>query len=86
MNAFYDLLESRHKSSFKVDYPYYGLFGSAEVTRINVQDEDVFQCKLRNGKTIVLKKVNKKWLDTFQNEETPLSNIIGTSIEEHLKK
>jgi hypothetical protein len=85
MNAFISLLESKQKSHFRVDYPYYGLFGTAEVTKMS-NDEGLYECKLRNGKTVVLKKIHQKWVDTLLNDETPLSHVIGVSIDDFLKK
>ncbi len=84
MSAFYNL-ERTKKSSFKVDYPYYGLFVTSEVTLVNAGGDCFYECKLRNGKIVILKKVHQKWLDTFISEETALSNIIGSSIDDYLK-
>ena len=79
--------DTSNKDQFKIDYPYYGLFGSALITPLQEADEVVYQCKLLNGTTVVLKKLfqTKKWIDAVQNAETPLSAIIGLSIEDFLK-
>lgn len=72
---------------FKIDYPYYGLFGSAVITPVHSADDVVYRCKLLNGTTIFLKKLlqTKKWIDAALNAETPLSTIIGLSIDDFLK-
>jgi hypothetical protein len=76
-----------NKDQFKIEYPYYGLFGSALITPINEADEIIYRCRLLNGTTIFIKKLfqTKKWIDTGLNTETPLSNIIGLSIDDFLK-
>ena len=87
MHSFFKLLDTKPKDQFRIDYPYYGLFGTADVTMLNgASEEKVYQCKLRNGKTVLLKKVHQKWIDTTSEEETPLSHVIGNSIDEFLKK
>ena len=74
------------EGQFKIDYPYYGLFGSATITPIYEESETVYKCKLLNGTTIFLKKLFKtKWVDAALNAETPLSKIIGLSIDDFLK-
>jgi len=72
---------------FKIDYPYYGLFGSALITPMNEAGEIVYRCRLLNGTTILLKKLfqSKKWIDLGLNVETPLSKIIGPTIDDFLK-
>ena len=79
--------EFRSKGQFKIDYPYYGLFGSADITLEGNEIEVVFKCKLLNGSIIFLKKLlqPKKWIDASLNRETPLSAVIGTSIDDFLK-
>jgi hypothetical protein len=79
--------EPRSRNHFKIDYPYYGLFGSADITPISAEDEVVYKCKLLNGSIIFLKKLlqPKKWVDANLNAETPLSVIIGTYIDDFLK-
>ena len=80
--------ESRNRNQFNIDYPYYGLFGSAQITPIEMSDECLYQCRLLNGNVICIKKQAqaKKWIDTELNQETPLSAVIGRSIEDFLKK
>lgn len=73
------------EDQFKIDYPYYGLFGSAEITLMHDEEEVLYRCKLLNGSTIFLKKSSKKWIDTGLNAETPLSAVIGLSIDDFLK-
>jgi len=74
------------KDQFKIDYPYYGLFGSALVTPLDQEGEVVYRCELLNGNTIYLKKFqSKKWIDTGLNLETPLAAVIGISIDDFLK-
>jgi hypothetical protein len=86
MHSFFKLLDSKPKDQFKVDYPYYGLFGTAEVTMENTEEVRVYKCRLRNGETVVLQKVHQKWIDTILQTETPLSHVIGNSIDDFLKK
>jgi hypothetical protein len=76
-----------NKDQFKIDYPYYGLFGSALITPVNDGDGMLYRCRLLNGTTIFIKKLfqTKKWIDTGLNAETPLSKIIGLSIDDFLK-
>jgi hypothetical protein len=76
-----------NKDQFKIDYPYYGLFGSALITPVNEEDDMLYRCRLLNGTTIFIKKLfqTKKWIDTGLNAETPLSKIIGLSIDDFLK-
>jgi hypothetical protein len=75
------------KDQFKIDYPYYGLFGSAEITPIQNEEEVLYRCRLLNGTTIFLKKLfqTKKWIDAGLNAETPLSETIGIYIDDFLK-
>lgn len=81
------LNEPATKNHFKVDYPYYGLFGSADITTISNNDEVVYRCRLLNGSIIFVKKLfqSRKWIDANLNLETPLSSIIGVSIDDFLK-
>jgi hypothetical protein len=75
------------EDQFKIDYPYYGLFGSAIITPVYEEDEPTYRCRLLNGSTILLKKLfqTKKWIDAALNAETPLAAILGISIEDFLK-
>ncbi|MGZ5191374.1 MAG: hypothetical protein ACXWCZ_10165 [Flavisolibacter sp.] len=80
--------ESRNqRSHFKIDYPYYGLFGSADITPISGENDVVYKCELLNGSIIFLKKLiqPKKWVDANLNSETPLSVVIGRYIDDFLK-
>ena len=72
---------------FKIDYPYYGLFGSADITPILLEQELVFRCQLLNGEVLFLKKQaqERRWIDASSNCPTPLSNIIGSSIDDFLQ-
>ncbi len=79
--------ETRNKNQFRIDYPYYGLFGSAQITTITQEAEVLYRCQLLNGTIIFLKKLTqaRKWIDANLNMETPLSIVIGTSIDDFLK-
>ena len=81
------ITDVRQDNQFKVDYPYYGLFGSADVTALKTNSEVLFKCKLLNGNIIFLKKQVHpgKCIDANLNLETPLSAVIGTSIDDFLK-
>ncbi len=84
--SFYN--ETIKQDQFKIDYPYYGLFGSAIITPIyDSETEVIYKCRLLNGTTILLKKLfqSKKWIDISLESETPLSKIIGLSIDDFLK-
>lgn len=83
MSVYLQLVD-KARNPFKVDYPYYGLFASAEVTAV-LNQEQVYECRLRNGHTLRLQKVEKRWIDTGLNHETPLASIIGTSIDDFLR-
>ena len=74
------------KDQFKIDYPYYGLFGTALVTPVYEEGEITFRCRLLNGTTIFLKKFfQSKWIDAALNDETSLSKVMGLSIDDFLK-
>ncbi len=76
--------ELKNKRQFKIDYPYYGLFGSAEITPVTNDIEVIYKCKLLNGSIIFLKKLQQfgKWVDVTLNIETPLSVVIGVYIDD----
>ena len=86
MNAFFGILDSNNQNRFKVDYPYFGLFGTADVTLNSDNQDPLFECRLRNGQTIKLKKIEKKWFDVVLNQVTPLSIVIGSSIDDFLRQ
>lgn len=73
-------------NQFKIDYPYYGLFGTAEVTVINENDGIAYHCKLLNGAIVIIKKrpQQSKWIDTELDCVTPLSSTLGIAIEDFL--
>ncbi|HEU4634438.1 MAG TPA: hypothetical protein VFS22_10655 [Flavisolibacter sp.] len=75
-------------SHFSVSYPYYGLFGTADVRLLQTEDEPLFECKLVNGAIILLKKLDntRKWIDAQLNRETPLSSVIGMYIDDFIKE
>ena len=78
--------ETRNKNQFRIDYPYYGLFGSAQITTITQEAEVLYRCQLLNGTIFFLIKLTqaRKWIDANLNMETPLSVVIGTSIDDFL--
>jgi hypothetical protein len=78
--------DTSNKNQFKIDYPYYGLFGSAFITPLPEAEEVIYRCRLLNGTTIFLKRLfqTKEWIDISLNVETPLSKIIGLSIDDFL--
>ena len=80
--------EHRNKDQFRIDYPYYGLFGSADIIEVSYEEGLAYRCTLLNGSVVMLKKTepSNKWIDTSLNTETPLSSIIGLAIEEFLNK
>lgn len=79
--------EPRNKGQFKIDYPYYGLFGSANITTINQEAEVIYKCQLLNGTILFVKKLAqaRKWIDANLEMETPLSAVIGNSIDDYFK-
>ena len=83
-----DILSYQQQNHFKIDYPYYGLFGSADITTIHNNNEVIFRCQLLNGTILHLKKLmqQKKWIDLNMNSETPLSAVIGNSIDDFFRK
>ena len=85
MSGFFSLLETKSSNQFKVYFPYYGLFATADITAVD-NSEKVYQCKLKNGNTVTLKKTQQRWIDLVLNDVTPLSNVIGNSIDDFLKQ
>lgn len=80
--------EFKNQSHFKIQYPYYGLFGTADITAIDQGEAVVFRCQLLNGTILFLKKLTnpRKWIDVNLNLETPLSAVIGNSIDDFFSK
>ncbi|MFL5740133.1 MAG: hypothetical protein ACJ75B_07940 [Flavisolibacter sp.] len=80
--------EFRNKNQFKIDYPYYGLFGSADITVLQKEEQTLYECRLLNGSIVCLRKqpVVNRWIDAGVNGETPLSITIGEAIDDFLKK
>jgi hypothetical protein len=87
MNRLLFVNEYRDKNQFRIDYPYYGLFGSADITTTGDQNELIYECRLLNGTILCLKKLLgvNRWIDKSCNEETPLSATIGNAIDDFLK-
>jgi hypothetical protein len=87
MNDLLTLSDSRKINQFKIDYPYYGLFGTADVTPIDSNSETLYSCKLLNGTILLVKKLlqQRKWVDASLNMETPLSSVIGMYIDDFLR-
>ena len=73
---------------FSISYPYYGLFGTADVKLIQTESDPLFECKLINGAVVLLKKLNNtcKWIDAQLNRETPLASILGLYIDDIIRK
>ena len=73
---------------FSISYPYYGLFGTADVKLLKAEEESLFECKLVNGAIVLLKKLGntKKWIDAQLNRETPLSSVLGMYIDDFIKE
>lgn len=72
---------------FSISYPYYGLFGTADVKLLQAEENALFECKLVNGAVVLLKKLSstKKWIDAQLNTETPLSSVLGMYIDDFIK-
>jgi hypothetical protein len=80
------LNESSLRDAFRIEYPYYGLFGSADIMPVENGDDIIFKCTLLNGTIIFIRKMAQaKWIDASLNRTTPLSDIIGRSIDDFLK-
>ena len=76
-----------NNNPFRINYPYYGLFGAADVRLISDNGDPVYECKLLNGTIVCLKKTadSQRWIDTMEASPTPLATIIGRSIDDFLK-
>lgn len=86
MGTFLSYVETR--SHFSVSYPYYGLFGTADVKLLQTEGDPLFECKLVNGAIMLLKKISnsRKWIDVQLNRETPLSSVLGMYIDDFIKE
>jgi hypothetical protein len=75
-------------NQFKVNYPHYGLFGTADVKLLRSENESLFECKLMNGAVLWLKKMgnSKRWIDAQLNRETSLASVIGMYIDDIIKE
>jgi len=75
-------------NQFSISYPYYGLFGTADVKLVQMEEDPLFECKLINGAVVLLKRLGntKRWIDTQLNIETPLSTILGRYIDDFMKE
>ena len=87
MGTFLSYLQTGNQNQFKVSYPHYGLFGTADVKLLQAEGEPLFECKLMNGAVLWLKKISnsKRWVDAKLNRETPLASTIGMYIDDILK-
>jgi hypothetical protein len=86
MGEFLLFKDYRNQDQFRIDYPYYGLFGSANITRVHTNGDLIYRCQLLNGHIVILKKntPDKKWIDTELDTPTPLSMVIGLAIDDFL--
>lgn len=86
MGNFLSYLHAAKTNQFQVNYPYYGLFGTANVTLVNSEEEPLYECKLMNGAVLLLKKItnSKRWIDAGLNSGTPLAQVIGTYIDDYM--
>jgi hypothetical protein len=75
-------------NQFSISYPYYGLFGTADVKPLPSEGDPLFECKLVNGAIILLKKIGntRQWIDAQLNKQTPLSSVIGMYIDDVIKE
>lgn len=81
-----EVLTQAGTRQFRVEYPYYGLFGSARITAFRQETETIFECLLLNGDVLLLKKQSaSSWIDAQLNHSTPLASVIGTSIDDFLR-
>ena len=86
MGAFLSYVQSTNQ--FSISYPYYGLFGTADVKLLKSAEELLFECKLVNGSVVLIKKMgqSRKWIDAQLERETPLSSVLGMYIEDFIKE
>jgi hypothetical protein len=72
---------------FRIDYPYYGLFRSADVKIIEAEGDVLYQCEMINGTEVWLKKAkSQRWLDMESGSETPLARLLGVYIDDYIGK
>ncbi|HEX6335093.1 MAG TPA: hypothetical protein VFZ78_12755 [Flavisolibacter sp.] len=87
MDQAYSLNPQGYSSSFTINYPWYGLFSSAEVKIVN-EMERVYQCRLNNNVVLWIRKLisSGKWIDVNEERETTLTSVIGNYIDDYLRK
>ena len=88
MGSFLSYAQTGNNQQFSISYPYYGLFGTAEVKLVENHGDALFECKLINGAVILLKKLGntKQWIDAQLNTQTPFSAIIGLYIDDFMRE
>lgn len=76
------------ESQFTISYPHYGLFRTAEVRLVAAESGPLFECRLVNGATILLKKVagSRQWVEAQSNACTSLSAVLGMYIDDLLEE
>ncbi|MGZ3838239.1 MAG: hypothetical protein ACXVMS_00990 [Flavisolibacter sp.] len=79
---------AQNTNHFSISYPYYGLFGTADVKLLLTEEKPLFECKLVNGAIVLLRKMDQtqKWIDAQLNRETPLSAVLGMYIDDFIKQ
>jgi hypothetical protein len=87
MGNFLSYLQASNSDQFQVNYPYYGLFGTANVRLLSTDGDQLFECKLMNGAVVMLKKItnSKLWIDAQANDRTPLAEVIGMYIDDFIR-
>lgn len=88
MGTFLPYLQAESKNQFQVNYPYLGLFGTADVKLVQTEGEPLFECKLMNGAVLLLKKIasSKRWIDAKLDRKTPLAEVIGMYIDDFIEE
>lgn len=88
MGTFLSYLQTGTQNQFTINYPHYGLFGTANVKLLQEEGERLFECKLMNGAILWLKKIanSKRWVDAQLNQETSLASVIGMYIDDVLRE
>jgi len=71
---------------FRIDYPYYGLFRSADIKIIEAEGDVIYQCEILNGSEVWLKKASssQRWLEAQSGAETPLARLLGIYIDDYM--